>query len=42
VAARISTIGQDALISTPDEYNSYIRAEGAKWAPVVKATGATL
>lgn len=42
VAERISTIGQDALMSTPDEYNSYLRAEGAKWAPVVKATGATL
>jgi len=42
VAERISTIGQEAIVSTPDEYNAYIRAEGAKWAPVVKATGATL
>jgi tripartite-type tricarboxylate transporter receptor subunit TctC len=42
VAERITSIGQEALLSTPDEYNSYIRAEGAKWAPIVKSTGATL
>jgi len=42
VAERISSIGQEALLSTPEDYNAYIRAEGAKWAPIVKATGATL
>lgn len=42
VAERISTIGQEAILSTPDEYNAYIRSEGAKWAPIVKSTGATL
>jgi len=42
VAERISSIGQEAILSTPEDYNAYIRSEGAKWAPVVKATGATL
>ncbi len=42
VAERISTIGQEAIISTPEEYNAYIRSETGKWAPVVKSTGATL
>jgi tripartite-type tricarboxylate transporter receptor subunit TctC len=42
VAERITTIGQEPIQSTPDEYNTYIRTEGAKWAPIVKATGATL
>jgi len=42
VAERITTIGQEAILSTPEEYNQYLRAEGAKWAPIVKATGATL
>jgi tripartite-type tricarboxylate transporter receptor subunit TctC len=42
VAERISSIGQEPLLSTPDDYNAYIRNETTKWAPVVKATGATL
>lgn len=42
VAERITTIGQEAILSTPEDYNAYIRNEGAKWAPVVKSTGATL
>ncbi|MDB6001759.1 MAG: tripartite tricarboxylate transporter substrate binding protein, partial [Rhizobacter sp.] len=42
VAERIRTIGQESWASTPEEYNAYILAETKKWAPVVKATGATL
>jgi tripartite-type tricarboxylate transporter receptor subunit TctC len=42
VAERIRSIGQEAVGSTPDEYNAYIAAETKKWEPVVKATGAKL
>lgn len=42
VAARIRDIGQEAIISTPEEYNAYILAETRKWEPVVKSTGAKL
>lgn len=42
VAERVRTIGQEAVGSTPDEYNAYIVAETKKWEPVVKATGAKL
>jgi len=42
VAERIRSIGQEAVISTPEEYNAYILAETRKWEPVVKATGARL
>lgn len=42
VAERVRAIGQEAVASTPEAYNAYIRAEMDKWAPVVKATGATL
>lgn len=42
VAQRIRDIGQEKIASTPEEYNAYILAEMQKWAPVVKATGATL
>jgi tripartite-type tricarboxylate transporter receptor subunit TctC len=42
VANRIRSIGQEAVASTPDEYNAYILAEMKKWAPVIKATGAKL
>ncbi len=37
---RLSNIGLDPLSSTPDEFGAFIRAEVAKWAPVVKASGA--
>jgi tripartite-type tricarboxylate transporter receptor subunit TctC len=37
---RLSNIGLDPLSSTPDEFAAFIRAEVAKWAPVVKASGA--
>lgn len=42
VAKQIAAIGQEAVVSTPDEYNALIRSEVEKWKPVVKATGATL
>ena len=42
VAARIRLIGQEAVASTPEEYNAYILDEMKKWAPVVQATGAKL
>lgn len=42
VAERIRTIGQEAVASTPDDYNAYIVAEMKKWEPVVKATGAKI
>lgn len=42
VTERISSIGQEPLLSTPEDYNAYIRSETTKWAPVVKSTGATL
>ena len=42
VAERIRSIGQEAIASTPEEYNAYILEEMKKWAPVVQATGAKI
>jgi tripartite-type tricarboxylate transporter receptor subunit TctC len=42
VAERIRSIGQEAVGSTPEEYNAYVLAEMKKWEPVVKATGAKI
>jgi tripartite-type tricarboxylate transporter receptor subunit TctC len=42
VSERIRSIGQEAIASTPDEYNAYILKEMKIWRPVVKATGAKL
>ena len=42
VAERIRSIGQEALASTPEDYNAYILDEMKKWAPVIQATGAKL
>ena len=36
----LANIGLDPLSSTPDEFAAFIKAEVAKWAPVVKASGA--
>jgi tripartite-type tricarboxylate transporter receptor subunit TctC len=36
----LSEQGADPLTMTPSEYASYIKAEVAKWAKVVKAAGA--
>ena len=40
VAARLAEAGLDAVGSTPDELAAYQRAEIAKWAKVVKDSGA--
>ncbi len=42
VAERVKSIGQEAVGSTPEEYNAYMQAELKKWEPIVKATGAKL
>ncbi len=42
VAQRVRDIGQEAVGSTPEEYNAYLQAETRKWEPVVKATDAKL
>lgn len=42
VAERIRSIGQEAIASTPEQYNAYILDETKKWAPIIKATGAKL
>jgi tripartite-type tricarboxylate transporter receptor subunit TctC len=34
-------LGMQPLSSTPQEFAAYLRAEIAKWAPVIKAAGAT-
>ena len=39
--ARMAEIGLDPVGSTPEEFDVYIRTEIAKWAPIVKASGAT-
>lgn len=42
VAERIRTLGQEAIASTPEQYNAYILNETNKWAPIIKTTGAKL
>src|SRR5215470_9319162 len=34
-------LGMQPLSSTPEEFTAYLRAEIAKWAPIIKAAGAT-
>lgn len=41
VREQLQKQGFDVLTSTPDEFGMYIRAEMAKWAKVVKDSGAT-
>ena len=38
--AKLLTMGLDSLTSTPEEFGAFIKSEVAKWAPVVKASGA--
>ena len=38
---RMLQFGMDPVASTPEDFDAFIRKEMAKWAPVVKATGAT-
>ena len=40
VSAKLAEMGIDPMGSTPEAYDQVIRAEIAKWAPVVKASGA--
>ena len=40
LAERMRELGMEPVGSTPAEFDGYIRAEIAKWAPVVKASGA--
>ena len=41
VGERLTNDGALAVGSTPDEFGAYIKAEMAKWGPIIKASGAT-
>jgi tripartite-type tricarboxylate transporter receptor subunit TctC len=41
IRGRLVQLGADPVGSTPEEFSAYMRAETAKWAKVVKASGAT-
>jgi tripartite-type tricarboxylate transporter receptor subunit TctC len=41
VAERLTGDGAVAVGNTPDEFGAYIKAEIAKWRPVIKASGTT-
>ena len=40
VRARLAGIGMDPVTMTPEQFAQFIRDEIARWAPVVKASGA--
>ena len=40
VASKLQDIGLDVWGSTPDEMLAHVKSEIARWAPVVKASGA--
>jgi tripartite-type tricarboxylate transporter receptor subunit TctC len=40
IREKLSQQGADPVGNTPEEFAAYIRAETAKWAKVVKASGA--
>ena len=42
VAERLATMGAQAAPTTPEEFGRIVRSEIARWAPVVKASGASL
>jgi tripartite-type tricarboxylate transporter receptor subunit TctC len=42
IAERLSSQGAEAIGNTPEEFASYIRSETAKWAKVVRESGAKL
>jgi tripartite-type tricarboxylate transporter receptor subunit TctC len=42
VLAHLARHGVDPLASTPEELAGFIRTETTKWAPIVRATGATM
>jgi tripartite-type tricarboxylate transporter receptor subunit TctC len=37
VVERLATLGFDAILSTPDEFNARIRIDIQKWANVIRA-----
>jgi tripartite-type tricarboxylate transporter receptor subunit TctC len=39
VAASLAKLGAEPVVSTPDEFTAFARAERVKWAEVVKASG---
>lgn len=41
VDARITSAGADVIGNTPQEFSAYIKAEMAKWAKVIRASGIT-
>ena len=38
---RMLQFGMDPVASTPEQFDAFVRKEIAKWAPVVRSTGAT-
>ena len=42
VRERVNTDGSEVVGSTPDEFRQYLLADMAKWAEVVKKSGAKL
>jgi tripartite-type tricarboxylate transporter receptor subunit TctC len=40
IRSKLVQLGADPVASTPQEFAAYLRAETAKWAKVVKASGA--
>jgi tripartite-type tricarboxylate transporter receptor subunit TctC len=40
VKERLGTLGAEVVVDTPGEFTAYLRAEIAKWAKVVKESGA--
>jgi tripartite-type tricarboxylate transporter receptor subunit TctC len=40
IAARLAAEGARFVPMTPDQFGAFVKAEIAKWAPVVKASGA--
>jgi tripartite-type tricarboxylate transporter receptor subunit TctC len=42
VAKRFTEQGLEILPTTPAEFGAFLKAESARWAPIVKASGATL
>jgi tripartite-type tricarboxylate transporter receptor subunit TctC len=40
IRSKLVQLGADPVASTPEQFAAYLRAETAKWATVVKASGA--
>ena len=41
IKSQLNSKGFDVITSTPDQLGDYIKSEIAKWAPIVKKSGAT-